>query len=118
MTGGTPGWKTALNSLTMYCGDRINRLTAIAVSPTKSRQFRSALVSAAASRRSVFARATQARTAVSVRSKSRATCPTGGGAASSLPWSPWKLIQNHCQKKMATRVSAGQAVEHDHVKDF
>jgi hypothetical protein len=23
VTGGTPGWKQALNSLTMYCGDRI-----------------------------------------------------------------------------------------------
>jgi hypothetical protein len=30
----------------MYYGDRINLLTAITVSPTKSRQFRSTLVSA------------------------------------------------------------------------
>jgi hypothetical protein len=59
----------------MYYGDRSNLLTAITVSPAKSRRFRSALVSAASSRRSVFARTTQARTAVSVRSKSRATCP-------------------------------------------
>jgi hypothetical protein len=85
-----PFWRSAweqftpvlasLNSLTMYYGDRINLLTAITVSPTKSRQFRSALVSAAASRRSVFARATQARTAVPVRSKSRATCHPGSSA--------------------------------------
>ena len=36
VTGGTPGWKAALNSLTMYYGDRINLSRAITAPPTKN----------------------------------------------------------------------------------